>query len=46
MVQPLLFQRMGQRPHHVLLADERVEAPGPVLAGEDLVRHGWRAVDG
>ena len=38
-MQPFLLQRMGQRAHDVFLPDERIEIPGAVLAGEDLIRH-------
>jgi hypothetical protein len=39
MVQPLLFQGVRQRPHDVLLPDQRIEAAGAVFTGEDLVGH-------
>ena len=35
-VQPLLAQRVRERAHDVLLADELGEAPGAPLAGENL----------
>ncbi|KAG0190211.1 hypothetical protein DFQ28_002345 [Apophysomyces sp. BC1034] len=39
MMEPLRLQRMGERAHHVLLADERREIPGPPLACENLIGH-------
>ena len=38
-VQPLLFQRMRQRAHDVLLAYQGVETAGTVFAGENLIGH-------
>ncbi|GGY57043.1 hypothetical protein GCM10007387_44500 [Pseudoduganella albidiflava] len=39
MVQPARAQRMRQRTHDVLLADERFKVAGTVLASEDLIGH-------
>jgi hypothetical protein len=39
MMQSLLLQRMGQRPHDVFLPDQRFEAAGAVFTGEDLIGH-------
>ena len=37
---PPALQRIGQRPHDMLLADQFGEAPGAPFAGEDEVGHG------
>ncbi len=39
MVQALLFERMRERAHHVLLTDERGEIARAPLAGEHLITH-------
>ncbi|GAB2875650.1 hypothetical protein GCM10027277_51130 [Pseudoduganella ginsengisoli] len=38
-MQPARVQRMRERAHDVLLADERFKVPGTVFASEDLIRH-------
>ena len=38
-VQPLLFQRMCQGAHDVLLPDQRVKIFGTVFSGENLIGH-------
>ena len=35
-MQALLPERIGERPHHVLLPDQFGKSFGPPLAGEDL----------
>ena len=38
-MQSLLLQRMRERPHDMLLPDERLKALGAILSGKDLIRH-------
>jgi hypothetical protein len=39
MMQTLLFQRVRQRTHDVFLPHQRIEIPGAVFTGKDLIRH-------
>ena len=39
MMQPLLFQRVGKRLHHMLLAHHLREIAGTVFAGQHQIRH-------
>ena len=47
MMQALLLQRVAQRAHHVLLADEALEVPRPPFPRKYLIAHAykneWRA---